>query len=188
MPNLIQDIVRHRILNKQRLLTVSNTAAETTLWTYTVPPDTLKQRNALHVRLIGYVFANTGGSDEGLAFKWFFGATTLFHDPTASIITHATRRNALDCDVVLAADNATNVQVFGGHMLLSASNAVGYNTVTGHGDISTPESFFYSPINGVVSTEDTTVSKALRIAVICENADVNMQVVIKYGYVELISF
>lgn len=188
MPNLLQDIVTHKILNKQRNLTVSNTAAETNLWSYNVPGNTLKTNNAIHVRIIGSCFCNTGGSDEGLAMKWLYGATTLFNDTGISIITHATRRKPFDFDVVLAADNATNAQIFSGRMFMASTDEAGYAVTTGHGDISSPEAQFLSAINGVSSSIDSTANQLLRVTVTMENADTNYSFVVRYAYVELISY
>ena len=187
MPNLLQDIVTHKILNKQRNLTVSNTAAETNLWSWTVPANTLKTNNAIHVRIIGSCLVNTGGSDEGLTIKWYYGATTLFNQTGMQLLTHATRRRAFDFDAVLAANGATNAQVFSARMFLSDSNAAGYAVTTGHGDISTPEQQMLSPINGVSSSIDSTANQLFRLTITMENADPNFSWIVRYAYVELIS-
>jgi len=186
MPNLIQDIVRHRILNKQRNLTVSNTLTETDLWTYTVPPDTLLQTNVLHVRIIGYFFNNTAQTFETVNLKIYFGSTLLFHDAFDVLAKHATRRFPLDIDFVLAADNAATVQVTQGRILLGTirtAPAVGYGF-----PFDLLEQYCYAPFNGIVSTEDSTLSQILKVSVILQHADVNLQAVVKYAYVELIRY
>jgi len=179
MPNITAAPVTHKILSKQRNLLVENTTTETDLWTYTVPANTLGTLNALHVRIIGSILNSAG--TVSFILKWYYGATVLFNDSYASLTTNAARR-PLDFDVVLAGNNATNAQVFGGNMMLSIPIAA----TIGTGDLATDEQQGLSPINGVDSAEDSTASKVFKLTVTPSTASVNAEILISQSYTELI--
>jgi len=180
MPNITSETKTHKILNKSRNLLVENTVTETDIFSYTVPANTLGTLNALHIRF-GGSFLNSSGSGVTYTMRFKFGATTLFSDVTASFASSAIRR-PLDFDVVLAANGATNAQVFGGNVMMSVATAA----TIGVGDIGTDEQAGYGPILGVDSTEDSTANKDFKLTIQPSVANVNAEVLISSVYVELI--
>jgi hypothetical protein len=106
--------VRDRFNAVQRLLdrdvtvtTVVSSAAETTVYSYTVPGNTLSTDRRLRLSLIAEFTNSTGGnSTPTLRFKWG-GSTRATFAPT--LASNATARQWI-LEVDLNAENATNAQ------------------------------------------------------------------------------
>lgn len=180
MPNITSVVKDHKIVNKTRNLLVENTTSETDLWTYLVPGNTLGTTNALHVRIVGSLFNNSGGTVT-FTLRWKFGATTLFSDTYPTLAASATRR-PIDFDIIFAADGSTSSQKFGGYMMLSVATAA----TTGNGDIGTDEQQGIAPIEGATSSIDSTSDQTLKLTLQPSSASTSAEIFISYAYVELI--
>ena len=180
MPNITAVTNNHVIVNKNRNLLVENTTSETDLWTYLVPGNQLGTLNALHIRLIGSLFNNSGGTVT-FTLRWKFGATTLFSDTYPTLAASATRR-PLDYDFILAANNSVSAQVSGGYMMLSVATAA----TTGTGDIATDEQQGIAPIECATSSVDSTSDQTVKLTLQMSSASTSAEIFIGYAYVELI--
>lgn len=180
MPNITRVTKDHIIVNKTRNLLVENSTSELDLWTYLVPGNTLGTTNALHVRIVGSLFNNSGGTVT-YTMRWKYGATTLFSDTYPTLAASATRR-PIDFDIIFAANGSTSSQVFGGYMMLSVATAA----TTGTGDLATDEQQGISPIEGGTSSVDSTSDQTLKLTLQMSSANASAEILITHAYVELI--
>jgi hypothetical protein len=96
--HVVYDGARFRLLSPlspcidkvQSTVTASNTTAETTIYTYTVPALTIGKFNLLRLSLYGDVYNNTGGVTL-CTFRLKFGGTTIASVTNASISTSSNR-------------------------------------------------------------------------------------------------
>lgn len=102
---------------------VTNTAAETTVYTYTVPGGTLSTNKMLRITLIGDSLNNTGGG-VNLTVKLKYGATTILSTGATSIGADASRRMVV-FTAVLGAQNSASAQTAWGEFKQAAGGAGG---------------------------------------------------------------
>lgn len=162
-------------------LDIVNTAAETTLYSYSVPGGTLGTNKALRVSILGD-YLNNSGFSKNFTVKMKYGATTLWGDVT-SVPTNTTRRG-FKLDMILAAINSTSAQSLAGSVFLSATGA----PVTGTGaffDASTLHSLQVIP--GGSSAEDSTAAKTLAATVQHETAAATISLRANIRMIELLS-
>ena len=101
---------------------VINTTTETTIYSFTVPANTLGSDRAIRLTLIGDHLKNIGGADT-ITIRIKFGATTIF---SSVLNTGASAdRRAILIEFFLSANNATNAQVASTHYLMGTNNTVG---------------------------------------------------------------
>jgi len=147
---------------------VVNTAAETTLWTYTLPANYLGADGLL--RYNGFIsYLNNSGANRTFILRFKYGATTLLTLTTAALATSATRR-WMDLWAYLKGDAATNAQRaswFPGLLGLMAANA------QHNGDEGT-------------SAEDSTTALALTLTIQHSLAAATISAIIRHSTLELL--
>ena len=131
---------------------VVNDSSQTTVYTYTVPANTLGVDRALRLTLIGD-YLNNSGANRTLDVFVDFGATTIFsHNIT---IADSADRRGFEMTIMLAAANATNAQRSSGRYTIGTSNAGGSGTL---------DPSEVAAIHNAIA-EDSTAAKALAVSV-----------------------
>ena len=125
------------------LLDIVNTLAESTVFSATVPANTLGTDRAVRALLIADYLNNTL-ANQTLRLKVKLGATTLYDDITGALATNAARR-AVRIEAVIAAQNSASVQSLGGSVSVSAAGG----TTSGLGDLAGVT--VYTPLTGVAA-------------------------------------
>jgi hypothetical protein len=98
-----------RILDRQTgVLDVANTAAETTLYTFTTQPNTLYNNRSVRLEMYGDALNNTGGN-ENIQFRTKLGATTILTPAVFTMGTNALRQ-VWKWVILLSADNSLAAQ------------------------------------------------------------------------------
>src|ERR1051325_4783619 len=97
----------------------TKSSAETTVYSFSVPGNTLSSNRSIRLSLIGDHLNNSGGTDNRVV-KVKYGATTIFQ-ATATNVNASANRGALELDVELAAAGATNAQRAKGRWLIGAT-------------------------------------------------------------------
>ncbi|KKK87657.1 hypothetical protein LCGC14_2751030, partial [marine sediment metagenome] len=107
------DIIGTVILDRDvTIATVSNSTAETTVYRWVVPANTLGTDRAIRITYLGDYLNNSGGSaDFSLLFK--YGSTTWATATLQTITADASRRAIFhrQMPATLSAANATNAQI-----------------------------------------------------------------------------
>lgn len=136
---------------------VVSTAAETTVYSFSVPANTLSTNKMLRLTLVGDLLNNTGAG-AGFTLRVKYGSTTI---GTCAVTTWNSSVNRLPWDglTVLAANNATNAQrsttkLHGD----TTSNAL----ADGVGNAAAAD-YRYSGHNGIA--EDSTLAKTLAVTI-----------------------
>lgn len=100
-------------------VTVSNTATETSLYTFSVPANTLGTDRMIKFTAIGEFLNNTGGSED-LQIRAKYGSTT-FGDVTRTANGTSASSRAIEIHGTLSAINSTSVQA--GYISMDVRNA-----------------------------------------------------------------
>lgn len=170
------------ILNKATSdITVTNTVAETTVYSFSVPGGTLSTDNALILELVADIHNNTDGN-QSLRLRVKYGATTLYDDSTLVVDGNAVLM-PLNISCLLAADGSTASQV------LRGSYESGYPyTVAPTAGVGDLESFDWirSTFAGT-ATEDSTGAKTLAVTVELGIADTAFTFARRYAVLGLAS-
>lgn len=155
---------------------VVSTNAETTIYTYTVPGNTLSTNKFLRITMIADELNNTGGG-ENLTLKLKYGATTVITTGATSIGTDASRR-LVQFEAILGAFNATGSQVAWAAFRNPAGGASGTMAAFGGSAVI---------LEGMgTASEDSTADKALAITVQWATSSANLSFRPKIVQVELI--
>lgn len=161
----------------------SNTSAETAVYTFSVPGNTLGTTKTLHCSLIGDLLQNSGASDKTYSLKVKYGATTIFTAVQTNTITGA-NRGAIVLDVELTAAAATGAQrakttlALGNH---NANNAGG--TALTEADGTNNTTTYFSVHNAVA--EDSTAAKNFVVTFTMSFPAVTMDMRAHTAYLEL---
>jgi hypothetical protein len=130
---------------------VASTNAETTLYTYDLPADTLVNGRAVKLWLHGDALGNTGLNTLIVRVK--LGGTTIYQDVTGTWANSATRRPWL-MEFVVGASDSSSAQSLGGGIHIGS---VGTAT-TGLGDLAgATVAISDTPVFGTASKDGTTV-------------------------------
>jgi hypothetical protein len=108
---------------------IVNTSAETTMYSFSVPGNTLGTTQAITFTCFGDYLNNTGITPT-FTLRIKYGATTLYQDDTGVIRSDPNRR-PFYMNMTLANQNATNSQVLGGCFQLQETDGA----TTGIGDL-----------------------------------------------------
>ena len=125
-----------RVLDRQTgVLDVANTAAETTLYSFLMAPNTLYNNRSVRLEMYGDWLNNTAGADN-MIFRLKLGATTVIQSNTIAMSNSGgATRGAWMWDILLSADNSLNAQqAVWKHQVLGFNAAVGvgsFGTSTG---------------------------------------------------------
>ncbi|MFN0146284.1 MAG: hypothetical protein ACKVT1_07225 [Dehalococcoidia bacterium] len=101
------------------LLDIVNTAAESTVFSATVPANALGTDRAVRALLTADYLNNTG-ANQTVRLRVKYGATTLYDDISGALATNAARR-AARVEAVIAAQGSASVQSLGGSVSMSAA-------------------------------------------------------------------
>jgi hypothetical protein len=135
---------------------VVSTAAETTVYSFSVPANSLGSTRALRLTMIAD-YLNNSGSATQLIIKVKLGTTTVLTlDSTAGAFSSNATRRPVRLEAMISAANATNAQVGSGSLYMGGNNGV-------TGQSNTQSTLFISNHNAVA--EDTTSAKTLSITV-----------------------
>jgi hypothetical protein len=135
---------------------VVSTASETTVYTFSVPANTLGSTRALRLTMIGDYLHNPGAGTT-LVVRVKYGATTIMTFSPASMATNANRR-ALNLYGTLSANNGTGAQVFEGRLIISQPSGA---TGTAQVEDATSASQIVGTHNSIA--EDSTAAKTFSI-------------------------
>lgn len=144
---------------------VANTAVETTVYTFSVPANTLSTNRALRLTLIGDIF-NNSASSETFTVRVKFGGTVIATHTQGTLVA-AVGRKARLLDVLISANNATNAQVARSRWWLgSTDSADNTGLMTGaDGDAG-------SVVNNLA--KDSTLAQTLEVTFQHGTADANI--------------
>jgi hypothetical protein len=153
--------------------TVDTSAAETTVYSYTVVAATLSTNKALRLTMLADYLNNTGGASN-LTVKAKYGGTAFYTSTTFSVTQSASRRAVrLVCE--LTGRNATNSQQASGTFLLSGASGV-----TGAGSAPTVDFGVYTNL-----AIDSTADQALLVTVQHGTSDANISFRAQVVFLEL---
>ena len=138
--------------------TVTNTTTESSLWSFTLPANTLGTANGVHVKMFG-TMVNNSGANRAYTISVKYGATTIFSDALANIGANAASR-AWVIDLTLGAANATNSQTLIGTMSVSSTASA----TTGTGDLNSADTITQRTFYGT-SAEDSTADKTFNVTI-----------------------
>ena len=166
--------------------TVNNTATDTTIYTLSVPANTLGTNHMLRVDM-GGTYLNNGGSASTLTVRIKFGPvpTVMYADATYSIGTGSTVKSAWELHFILAADASATAQKVRGRFEIG-DNAAG--ATTGSGDLGTATATrngTMSPIYGTAAV-DSTVTQTLLVTMQHSVANTSISIVREGVLTELI--
>jgi hypothetical protein len=139
-----------------------SSAAETTVYTFTVPANTLSTTRALDIRL-WCDFLNNSGANRTLQIRLKYGATTWLDVTSSNIVTSATRY-PIFAQAQLSAANATNAQYGAGQVIFGNTTGVSGVGVGGQGNTSNDG---FIGVHNALAEDSTT---ALALAVTFQNS------------------
>jgi hypothetical protein len=153
--------------------TVSNTAAETSVYGYSVPGGTLSTNHALRLTLIGTMLNNTG-SLQAVTIKLYYGGNLILNSTGMDAATSSNGRS-ITAQFFLSALNATNAQVAQGRVMLSGASG-NSTTMLGEGTV----------VNGTNTSIaiDSTSSQTLEVKVTLGSASASLTYTLHVAYLE----
>ncbi|MCI0558813.1 MAG: hypothetical protein MN733_09975 [Nitrososphaera sp.] len=95
-------------------ITILNTTTETTIFSHTVPANTMGQNKFLHLIIIGDLLQNSTATNGTVRIK--FGGTIMWQDASGNFSADADRRGFF-LDLWLTNSSATAVQIAGGFIV-----------------------------------------------------------------------
>lgn len=169
------------ILDVVSQLDINNTAAETSIYSFSVPANTIPAIGYLRASIIGDILNSTGGS-RTIQIKVKYGATTLYDGVTTGLGTTAARHPFV-IEVTLGNLGVTNSQFASLVVNIGNANA----PTTGIGSIGAGATVV-STSGGGSAAEDSTTTLTLDITVTCSGvASANFSVRRQYASLELMS-
>lgn len=138
-------------------LVVNSSAAETTVYSYTLGGGTLGTQGAVQLLLLGD-YLNSSGSGSTFTVSVKYGGTTMYSDATASLASQANRTPLL-MDIVLSGAAATNAQFMHGLITRGDRNTAATTGLGAHDAAGASH-----PISGSAAV-DSTLNKDLVVTV-----------------------
>jgi hypothetical protein len=164
-----------RVLDRNMAeLSYASSTTETTIYSYSVPANTLGTNKALRITIGGNILANSG--TDTLTIRIKYGATTMWDDSEDFAVTAVLRSFRLEA--ILAAGNSTSVQ----NLIGSLTSSSGVLT-TGIGQWAGTE--IGGTINGA-ATEDSTGALTLDITAEHSVNHANVDLTINVRMIELL--
>lgn len=154
---------------------VVNTAVETTVYTFSVPANTLSTNRTLRLHMSGSQLNNSGVT-RTLTIRIKYGATTLYDSSGMSLSTNGFRR-AIEATLNLTAANATGAQRSDCILNISGTDAVAGAGKLVVGDFQA---------NHITVAEDSTTALTLEITAQHQVADANISFIIENAMLELL--
>ena len=154
MPNLTKQIDTSYVIDREvTAQTVNTTTAETTVFTHTIPANTLGTNKILRFTMAFDLLINSG--TPILTFKVKFGATTLWAAATNAYSTSGSRRPGYMI-LTMFAQNSASIQALGGGLWINSNNTS--SVTAGIGSITDDSIEREGPFSGS-ATEATTANK-----------------------------
>jgi hypothetical protein len=160
-------------------LDIAGTIAETTIYSKTIPANTLGTSKVLRCTL-DCDYLNNSSNTRTIIIKVKYGATTMWQDTTNTIAVDVSR-HALTIDFRLASAGATNSQVLTGKATMSDPGGA----TAGFGDFADDEIMTDTNFAGTAA-EDSTADKTLDITVTHSSTEANISLRRNLALLELI--
>lgn len=144
-------------------VTVGSTTTETSLYSFSVPADTLGTNKLLHLRMTG-TFLNTRSGTEEETVRFKYGSTTIFTGVRDAALENTV--TAFSADFYLVGDGGTSAQRGWGHLTWSGGAV---RMLSGFG----------------TATEDSTSALTLDVTFQHEVANSGVIIVHKYSHLTL---
>ena len=145
------------LLDRVGQLDIVNTAAETSIYSYSVVGGTLGATNTLHLLMDGDQLNNAGAGNDTVTLKIKYGATTMYSD-TALYASNATRIS-WRMDIRLGNTTGTSAQYVSVQFLTSTRGGA----TTGNGDFNA-NGTQYAILSGTAA-EDSTATKTFDVTI-----------------------
>lgn len=156
-------------------ITVSNTSAETTIFSFSLPGGMLGTNNWLRILLYTSILNNTGGA-VNFNGRMYYGSTSLqIQGIGANVATSGTRKTTV-YDCVIKGDGATNAQRLIGECRITSNDAGTSGTVQA---------------NEGTAVIDSTVAQTVSLTILIGTASVNATLITRMSalyYMENFSF
>lgn len=152
---------------------VSNTVADTAIFSGTIPGGTLGTQGAVKFVIHGQI-TNGTGTNKTVAISAKYGATTLWKDSTGNIGTSGTART-FNIEGILFADNSATAQRVA---ITNVTIGPAAAATTGYGDIAGTPILFFAGAAGGTSAETSSGDLTLEISMELSAADANYYVVV----------
>ena len=169
-------VIKNRNFNT---VDVTNSVAETVIYSYEVPANLLQTSSGLHVSLAGTYLNNTA-ANRTMRIRIKLGGVTLYDDTSGNITTSATRR-VFNFDINLFNTGSTDNQKLFGRMLVGP---VGTPAV-GRGDLSSAAAIINAPIYATGSV-GTLSEQTLYVTVVHSAAHANLSLTKEIALAEFI--
>lgn len=175
-------VSRVGLLDSVNELVINTTAAETSLYSFSVPAGILGTNKTLRLRLWGDYLQNNGAA-RTLNVKIKLGATTLYDDTTA-VITASASRHPFDFEIILKNQNSASVQRLGGTLSMGVAGAA----TTGLGDLAAviaAATGFSTPIRGTAA-ENSANALTLAVTITHSASSANQEIRRDGGILEIL--
>jgi hypothetical protein len=159
----------------------SNSTAEQTLFTHTIPGGLLRTDRALRLTTLVRYLNNTGAS-RTFTLRIKFGTTTLYDD-VSTAWSSSTQDRPIMLRLTLANTGASNAQEMAFHLDSPAIGTI-TSTTAGLGDLATTPYALY--FGGGSSTEDTTTDRTLTVTLQASNASTSHTATRRHATLELL--
>lgn len=156
---------------------VANTTSMTTLWSYSVPANTIPATGQLAVRLWGSYLANDVAASHYL-WRISFGGTTFIGDAQTADVGPSPNRGPVMLDLVVSNMGATNSNRI--DAVLHMGQPFGLTNGVGNPQLVEPVS---APLASAAKAIDTTSAATLTVAV--QPSTANASVLVAYRFVNV---
>ena len=153
---------------------ISNSAAETTIFSVTIPGNTLGVLRGIRYFATAHMLVNSV-LVNGATIRFKYGSTTLLTDATTLALSVGGNPYTMIFNTLLASANATNAQSFG------YTRAMDVLTATSNAGLATNSSTGYGYAN-----EDSTGNLDFKVTVQLTAADANLSFTTEAQYIELL--
>jgi len=159
--------------------TLSNTASETTMYTYSVPANMGARAGERLVLSLIMSLLNDSGANRTYTFKAKFGGTTYINDAMIAVPTDTFPR-ALMVDVFIANEGTASTQVVGATVSISAPSTNGVV----YGDLSAAP-LLSAATRHVAGTTDQSAAQTLEVTLQSDAATSTQTIVMRSALLTL---
>jgi hypothetical protein len=161
------------------LLTINTTAAETTIYSFTLSANDLSTNKALQIELWGDLL-NNSSANRNLQIKIKLGATTIFDDTSTNFAAVSVNRKAWSLRCWLANQSSTSLQVLTGLLSISAPTTA----ATGTADLSTLDTHTHTLFG--TSAVNTALDQTFAITITFSASHANLEIRRQYANAVLV--
>lgn len=145
-------------------------SSEVTVYTYSVPADSIGAAGMLRLAIRGHLLNNTGGN-RALTLRVKLGGTTLIDVTTGNIATGSARR-VVRVDLEVQGDGASSAQLVSGALIISGAGSVTTAVAAGAPDLNASRYFEGSGAKDMTSAQTLEVSIQLSASDAAYEADI----------------